>query len=82
MRISALCSSSKINRSDPGRIIFIKQTSEAQDGAREIINVLAARQSQNGRQVLGGRKMIVVKYNTARILRHRKLRQYKNNYLA
>lgn len=42
-----------INGSDPGRIVFIKQTSEAQDGATqnlcmEIINVLAEGQSQNG----------------------------------
>lgn len=42
-----------INGSDPDRIVFVKQTSEAQDGAtrnlcREIINVLAAGQSQNG----------------------------------
>lgn len=61
-----MCYSSKINRSDPGRIIFIKQTREAQDGAtqnlcREIINTLAACQSQNGRQVLEGTKRIVGK---------------------
>ncbi len=64
MRICALCWHSKMNRPDPGRIIFVKQTCEAQDGAmqnlcREIIIVLAACQSQNGRQVLEGTKMIV-----------------------
>lgn len=58
------CFVSKINRSDPDRIIFIKQTSSAQDGATQnlcsqIINALAACQSQNGRQVLEGTKMIV-----------------------
>lgn len=83
----ALCYSSKINRSDPGRIVFIKQTSEAQDGAtpnlrREIINTLAAHQSQNGRQVLEGTKRIAGKNDTARILRDGKLEQHKNNYLA
>lgn len=66
VRQRALCYSSKINRSHPGGIIFIKQTSGAQDGAtqnlcREIINTLAACQSQNGRQVLEGKKMIVRK---------------------
>lgn len=68
MRISvwqqALCYSSKINRSDPGRIIFI--TGEAQDEAmhslcREIINMLGACQSKNGKQVLEGTKRIVGK---------------------
>lgn len=74
-----------INGSDPGRIVFIKQTSEAQDGAAqnlcmEIINVLAEGQSPKWQQVLEGTEM--GKYNTAHIPRHRKLGQHKNNYLA
>lgn len=53
-------------RSDPGRIIFIKQTSDAPYEAMQnlrggIINTLAVCQSQNGRQVLEGTKRIVGK---------------------
>lgn len=65
----------------------MKQTSEAQDVAmqnhcREMLNVLAPCLNQNGRQVLEGTERVAGKNKSAIILRHRKLEQHKNNYLA
>lgn len=60
-----MCNTKLEKQSDPGRIIFIKQTSEAQTYtlckiyAGGIINMWAAWQNQNGRQVLEGRERIV-----------------------
>lgn len=84
VRQQALCCSSKINRSDPGRIIFIKQSQRWSNAKSVQGNNKYAGSTPEPKWQTGvrGHKKDSGKNNSARILRHRKLGQHKNNYLA